>query len=275
MNREAKPRLALDFYLTRAGLKFSPETVNRTSVSPSPSHNRKACGETGSALQDQPASSRLLDVFGLRETEKVSLMPVAVIDDDEAVCDSLSAMLESQGIEVRSFRSADAFIAHLRPDQLPSCVICDVWMPGLSGLDLQKELAKKYPSVPVILITGHGHVDMAVAALKSGAQDFMEKPLSPDKLVQGIRSAIEKARHRRQQDEDLVTLIARVDELSERQRQVMKLAVQGLSNKEIAATLKISPRTVETYRAWVMEKTGARNIAELVSIAMRIGEFRQ
>lgn len=197
---------------------------------------------------------------------------VAVIDDDEAVRDSLSMMLSNHGFGVCSFSSADAFLASLRADTLPSCIVSDVRMPGMSGLELQTELKKKWPMVPLVLITGHGDVSMAVNALKAGAHDFVEKPFAPDRLIEGIRSAIDRTEYKKTQDQEVVRLTARINELSDRQRQVMDLAVKGLSNKEIALNLKISPRTVETYRAWVMEKTGARNIADLVRIAMRLEE---
>ncbi len=198
---------------------------------------------------------------------------VAVIDDDEPVRDSLSMMLSNHGFGVCSFASADRFITALQTGNLPSCVVCDIRMPGMSGLELQKELAKKWPMVPLVLITGHGDVTMAVSALKAGAHDFIEKPFAPDRLIEGIKSAIDHTEHRRNHDQELVRLASKVNELSDRQRQVMDLAVKGLSNKEIAIALKISPRTVETYRAWVMEKTGARNIADLVRIAMRLEEL--
>jgi two-component system response regulator FixJ len=145
-------------------------------------------------------------------------------------------------------------------------------MPGMSGLELQHELKRKWPMVPLVLITGHGDVSMAVNALKAGAHDFVEKPFSPDRLIDSIKSAIDQTEHKRNQDQEIVRLSARINELSDRQKQVMDLAVKGLSNKEIALSLKISPRTVETYRAWVMEKTGARNIADLVRIAIRLEE---
>lgn len=197
---------------------------------------------------------------------------IAVIDDDEAVRDSLTMMLSNHGFGVCSFPSADAFLTALNVDNLPSCVVCDIRMPGMSGLDLQKELKRKWPIVPLVLITGHADVSIAVTALKAGAHDFVEKPFPPDRLIDGIKSAFDQTEHRRNQDSEIIRLAARIHELSDRQRQVMDLAVKGLSNKEIALSLKISPRTVETYRAWVMEKTGARNIADLVRIAMRLEE---
>lgn len=197
---------------------------------------------------------------------------VAVIDDDEPVRDSLSMMLSNRGFGVCSFDSADSFLAAVQAGELPSCVVCDVRMPTMTGLELQAKLAKKWPMIPLVLITGHGDISMAVNALKAGAHDFIEKPFASDRLIDSIKSAIDYREHRRNHDQELVRLAAKVSELSDRQRQVMELAVKGLSNKEIAIALKISPRTVETYRAWVMEKTGARNIADLVRIAMRLEE---
>ena len=143
----------------------------------------------------------------------------------------------------------------------------------MSGLELQAELQKRRSTVPLVLITGHGDISMAVSAVKAGAHDFLEKPFSPDRLIEAIKGAVDKTRYRLAEDKELQRLASRINELSDRQKQVMDLAVKGLSNKEIAQTLQISPRTVETYRAWVMEKTGARNIAELVRLAMRLHEL--
>lgn len=198
---------------------------------------------------------------------------VAIIDDDEPVRDSLSLMLSNHGFGVCAFASAEQFLSTLQASEIPSCVVCDIRMPGMSGLELQKELTKKWPMIPLVLITGHGDVAMAVAALKAGARDFIEKPFSPDRLIASISAAINETESQRNHDQEIAKLATRVNELSDRQRQVMDLAVKGLSNKEIALTLKISPRTVETYRAWVMEKTGARNIADLVRIAVRLEEL--
>ncbi len=163
---------------------------------------------------------------------------IAVIDDDEAVRDSLTMMLSNHGFGVCSFSSADAFLTALNADSLPSCVVCDIRMPGMSGLDLQKELKRKWPIVPLVLITGHADVSIAVTALKAGAHDFVEKPFPPDRLIDGIKSAVDQTEHRRNQDSETVRLAARINELSDRQRQVMDLAVKGLSNKEIALSLK-------------------------------------
>jgi two-component system response regulator FixJ len=198
---------------------------------------------------------------------------VAVIDDDEAVLDSLRMMLSRYDFEVRTFTSAEGFLGN-RDREHACCIVCDVRLPDMSGLDLQAELQKRKSAVPVVLITGHGDISMAVSAVKAGAHDFLEKPFSPDRLVEAIKSAIDKTHNRLAEDREIQRLAERVNELSDRQKQVMDLAVKGLSNKEIAQNLQISPRTVETYRAWVMEKTGARNIAELVRLAMRLQESR-
>lgn len=198
-------------------------------------------------------------------------LTVAVIDDDEAVLDSLRMTLTRYEFSVRAYKSAEDFLQ--APDEAPCCIVCDVSMPAMSGLDLQTELQKRCSAAPLILMTGHGDIGMAVSAVQAGALDFLEKPFSPDRLVQAVRSAVDRTQHKLAEGQELQRLAARVNELSGRQRQVMDLAVKGLSNKEIANTLQISPRTVETYRAWVMERTGARNLAELVRLAMRLDEF--
>ncbi len=197
---------------------------------------------------------------------------VAIIDDDEAVRDSLSMILSNYGFGVCSFASAEQFLGALEADKIPSCVVCDIRLPGMTGIELQKKLAEKWPTVPLVLITAHGDITMAVGALKAGAHDFIEKPFGPARLIDTVKSAVDRTEHRRTQDQELVRLAAKVNELSDRQRQVMDLAVKGHSNKVIATELKISPRTVETYRAWVMGKTGARNIADLVRIVLRLND---
>jgi two-component system, LuxR family, response regulator FixJ len=191
---------------------------------------------------------------------------VAVIDDDEAVLDSLRMMLSRNDFEVCTFKSAEEYLARRELEE-PCCIVCDVRLPDMSGLELQAELQSRRSTVPIVVITGHGDISMAVSAVKAGAYDFLEKPFPPDRLIEAIKGAVDRAHHKLAGDQELRRLAARVHELSDRQKQVMDLAVKGLSNKEIAQTLQISPRTVETYRAWVMEKTGARNIAELVRLA--------
>ena len=203
-------------------------------------------------------------------------MNVALIDDDAAVLDSLKLYLERQGIAVTCFASADAFVSgrdgdsDRGGDEGVDCVVADVRMPGLSGLDLVRRFAAKGRPTPVILITGHGDVDMAVAAIKLGAFDFIEKPFNESRLLEAVRNATDEARQKQAASAEVAELRARFDGLSERQRQVLELAVTGLSNKEIAARLGISFRTVEIHRAWMMERMGAGNLAELVRIEMQI-----
>jgi two-component system response regulator FixJ len=195
---------------------------------------------------------------------------VFVIDDEEAVRDSLRMMLERCGYQVREFASAehflDAYDAGAR-----GCVVCDVRLGGLSGLDLQRELNGRSCPLPVILITGHGDIEMAVAAVKQGAFDFIEKPFEDRRLYTSVAQALTAGREFLAKEEEVTALRNRIAELSPRQREVMELLIDGLSNKEIGRELRISPRTVETYRAFVMAKMGASSLAELVKMAIRVG----
>ena len=191
-------------------------------------------------------------------------MTVALIEDDEASLDSLRLLLESRGFSVRGFASAEAFLARIPDDDAPACIISDVRLPGLSGLDLQRALKAEGRDIPVILITGHGDIAMAVTAMKEGAFDFVEKPYDAERLIAGIGKALAAGEQLRTRESQRTELLQRLAELSPRQKEVMQLVAEGLSNKQIAHHLGISPRTVENYRAWVMERMGAANIAELV-----------
>lgn len=197
---------------------------------------------------------------------------VALIDDDDAVLDSTRLVLEADGLSVATYSSAEAFLAAAEAGRLPLCAVTDIKMPGMSGLELQAAIKARWPDLPLILITGHGEISMAVNAIKAGARDFLEKPFDSTQLVASIRAALDHARQREAAQRTRAELKEKIDDLSARQREVMDLVVQGYSNKEIAAKLGISSRTVETYRLWVMEKTGARNIAELVRMAMMLGD---
>ena len=199
-----------------------------------------------------------------------ALIRIAVIDDDEAVLDSLRLYFTRQNIETSCFASPNEFLSAMEGGQRFDCIVSDVRMPGMSGLDLVQRLKNKGLLAPVVLITGHGDVDMAVAAIKVGAFDFIEKPFDEARLLASIKNAIEKNQQPEIDAAELEKLRSRFDTLSARQRQVMELAVAGLSNKEIGSQLKISPKTVENHRAWVMERIGARNIADLVRIAMKV-----
>jgi two-component system response regulator FixJ len=188
---------------------------------------------------------------------------IALIEDDEAVLRSLRLLLESKGVAVRGYASAESFLADVETWP-PQCVVTDIRMPGMSGLELQREMKARDAAVPVILITGHGDIAMAVQAIKQGAFDFIEKPFDDERLIASIAEAVERGQRARVERNEREQLEARVAELSPRQVEVMHLVAEGFSNKEIALKLDISPRTVENYRAWAMEKMGASNLADLV-----------
>lgn len=194
-------------------------------------------------------------------------LKVAIIDDDMAVLDSLGLLLKSHDFDTALFASPREFLDSGSPQKV-SCVVSDVRMPEMNGLELQRAIAEKAPALPVILITGHGDIAMAVTALKGGAADFIEKPFSDERIIASIETS-SKAALRRQADTDAeIEFAARVRELPPRQRQVMDLVIEGFSSKEIAIRLGLSPRTVENYRAWIMERTGAPNLAALVRMAI-------
>ncbi|MDT3684075.1 MAG: response regulator [Pseudorhodoplanes sp.] len=197
-------------------------------------------------------------------------MTIALIEDDEAILRSLSQLLETRGMTVRCFATAESFLGSFGTDPL-DCVISDIRMPGMSGLELQRELRERDAAVPIILITGHGDIAMAVSAIKGGAFDFIEKPFDAERLVESIGLAVERGMRARIEHNERVRLQQQMSELSPRQLEVMWLVAEGLSNKEIALKLRISPRTVENYRAWVMEKMGAKNLADLVRKVMALG----
>jgi RNA polymerase sigma factor (sigma-70 family) len=195
---------------------------------------------------------------------------VALIDDDAAVLDALGLYLSRQNLNTSCFPSAEKFLAALDNATGFDCVVCDVRMPGMSGLELLDRLAARGLRWPIIFITGHGDIDMAVKAMKAGAFDFIEKPFDETHLLASIRSSLEQNFRQVRDDAELEDLRRKFAALSARQRQVMELAASGLSSKEIARRLDISAKTVENHRAWVMERIGARNLAELVRMAIRI-----
>jgi two-component system response regulator FixJ len=197
---------------------------------------------------------------------------IALLDDDPAVLDSVQLYLDRQGLKTVCFTAAEALLAALDCGGQLDCIVSDVRMPGLSGLELVRCLNARSVVTPIVLITAHGDVEMAVSAIKAGAFDFIEKPFEPTRLLVSIRNALEVGEHKASDAAHIEKLQSRFKMLSERQRQVMELAVVGLSNKEIGSRLNISPKTVEYHRAWVMERIGAKNLAELVRIAMEINQ---
>ena len=195
---------------------------------------------------------------------------VYVIDDDEAMRDSLEFLLSAVGFRVQLFESAAAFIAILASAP-PGCVVTDIRMPGMDGLELLKRVKGERIGFPVVIMTGHGDVPLAVEAMKSGASDFVEKPFDDEKLIGAIRTAISHAGPAIEDEAASRQAAARIASLSGRERQVMEGLVAGLSNKTIARDHGISPRTVEVYRANVMTKMQAASLSELVRLAMRAG----
>lgn len=192
---------------------------------------------------------------------------VYVVDDDQAMRESLQWLIESVGMQVRTFASADAFLQAYRPDW-SGCLLLDVRMPGMSGLELQAYLSRRAITLPVIIITGHGDVAMAVRAMKAGALDFIEKPFNDDALLGSIRHALVDGARARLALSRRAQVQARLGELTPREREVMAMVTDGQSNKEIAAALSVSAKTVEVHRARVMDKMQAGSLAELVRLVI-------
>jgi FixJ family two-component response regulator len=195
---------------------------------------------------------------------------VFVVDDDVSVRESLDPLIRTAGWQVETFASAEAFLA--RPRWLvPSCLVLDVSLPDLNGLDLQKQLGADRSDMPIIFITGHGDVPMTVRAMKAGAVEFLTKPFGDDVLLSAIASAIERSRAALEQQAELHVLRSRYATLSPREQEVMALVVSGLLNKQIAGELHISEITVKAHRGKVMRKMGAGSLADLVKMAERLG----
>jgi two-component system response regulator FixJ len=198
---------------------------------------------------------------------------VYVIDDDEAMRDSLEFLLSAAGFRVHLFDSAAAFVATLASAAV-GCVVTDIRMPGMDGLELLRRVKGERIALPVVIMTGHGDVPLAVEAMRSGASDFVEKPFDDERLIGAIRTAISHASPAMKDDAASQQAAARIASLSGRERQVMEGLVAGLSNKTIARDHGISPRTVEVYRANVMTKMQAASLSELVQLAMRAGAMK-
>jgi FixJ family two-component response regulator len=195
---------------------------------------------------------------------------VFVVDDDAAVRRSLENLFRSVGLRVEAFGSAQDFLRSKRPD-VPGCLVLDVRLPGLSGLDLQKRMAEADLEIPIVFITGHGDIPMTVQAMKAGAVEFLTKPFRDQDLLDAIQQALERARKARVQRGEIEELHNRYRSLTRREREVMALVVAGLLNKQIAGELAMSETTVKIHRHQVMEKMGAGSLAELVRMADRLG----
>jgi FixJ family two-component response regulator len=192
---------------------------------------------------------------------------VFVVDDDQAMRHSLQWLIESVGLRVQTFGSAEEFLQIYYPGQA-GCLLLDVRMPGMSGLDLQSYLARDQISLPVIIITGHGDVPMAVKAMQAGAMDFIEKPFKDDDLLASIRTALTADQKRRSERLKRAEIATRLAELTPREHEVMDMVTGGKSNKDIAATLGVSTKTVEAHRARVMDKMRADSLADLVRMVL-------
>lgn len=195
---------------------------------------------------------------------------VHVIDDDEAMRQSLAFLLGAVGMEVQTYESAVAFLK-VAPAVKAGCVITDVRMPGLSGVELLRQLRERKLGIPVIIITGHGDVPLAVEAMKIGAIDFLEKPFDDETLLASVRSALDLLDHDQKRQAERGDVESRLATLSNRERDVLQGLVAGLANKQIAYDLGISPRTIEIYRANLMTKMQAASLSDLVRMALIAG----
>jgi FixJ family two-component response regulator len=194
---------------------------------------------------------------------------VFVVDDDDSMREALSSLMRSVGLLVRTHSSAQEFLGSPRPD-VAACLVLDVRLPGLSGLDLQRELASSGERIPIIFITGHGDIPMSVRAMKAGAAEFLPKPFREEDLLDAIRQALERDRLARERRGEVAAIELRFETMTAREKEVLGLLVRGLRNKQVAAELGISEITVKVHRRHIMEKAGAKSLTEVARMAERV-----
>ncbi len=199
---------------------------------------------------------------------------VLVVDDDPSLCEALASLFRSIGLDVKTFASAPEFLQFNLP-QGPSCLVLDVRLPGLSGLDFQSELAKANIDIPIVFMSGHGDIPMTVRAMKAGAVEFLPKPFRDQDMLDAVQAGLERDRSRRKSASDAAKLQAGFDTLTSREQEVMGLVTAGLMNKQIAGKLGVSEITVKVHRGNVMRKMGAKSLADLVRMADALGVRRK
>ncbi|MBE02228.1 response regulator FixJ [Marinobacter lutaoensis] len=197
---------------------------------------------------------------------------VYVVEDDEAVRDSLELLLKSDGKQVKTYESANAFLRDYS-DKMAGCIVLDIRMPGMDGMELQKKLNEKHSILPIIFVTGHGDVPMAVDAMKEGAVDFIQKPYREEALLEKIEAALKQDLEQRKSLEEKQEIIRRVKSLTPREREIMDRMIAGQANKVIAIELEISQRTVEIHRSRVMHKMGTHSLAHLVRMVLSVKDL--
>jgi RNA polymerase sigma factor (sigma-70 family) len=194
---------------------------------------------------------------------------VFVVDDDASVRSSLKFLLSTVGLQAETFDSADSFLHKKRPD-VPSCLVLDVRLPGVSGIDFQRELAAQNICIPIVFLTGHGDIPMSVRAMKAGAVEFLTKPFRDQDLLDAVRVALDRDRARREQEKELADIRRRFDSLTSREQEVLSMVVNGMLNKQIAAELGTAESTVKVQRSRAMEKMQADSLAHLIKMMQKL-----